>query len=85
MRAISKRLNCHIVIALMVILPVILAGCSSAGADLPRPTTPSPDPPTSTPLPSLTEPAPTQMITPMDCTELIPETTRRQVKQNVDQ
>jgi CubicO group peptidase (beta-lactamase class C family) len=69
----------------MVILPVILAGCSSAGADLPRPTTPSPDPPTSTPLPDLTEPAPTQTVTRTDCGELIPETTRRQVRQNVDQ
>lgn len=85
MRAISKRLNCQIVIALMVILPVILAGCSSAGADLSRPTIPSPDPPTSTPLPDPTEPALTQTVTRTDCGELIPETTRRQVRQNVDQ
>jgi len=61
----------------------MLAGCLSGGVDFPRPTTPSPDPPTATPLP--TDPAPTQTVTRTDCGELIPETTRRRVRHNVDQ
>lgn len=85
MRTIAKKLSFSSAIALMVILPVMLACCSSGGVNFPRPTTPSPDPPTATPLPRLTEPAPTQTIISTDCGELIPETTRRQVKQNVDQ